>query len=93
MVNQHGAAFTLVIPIVISSFPTMSIIPTKKDEKEIAKEVAAMESVISNLSYVQLAELLSAKKEQEIEAVTHKLLPPAHFKTKEEKSGKVSYRQ
>jgi hypothetical protein len=51
----------------------MSTTPTKKDDKEIGKEIAAMETVISNLSYSQLAELLASKKEKEIEAVTHKL--------------------
>ena len=46
---------------------------TKKDEKELAKDVTSMETVLSNLSYTQLVELLKAKKENEIEAVTHKL--------------------
>lgn len=46
---------------------------TKKDEKEVAKDVTSLETAINNLSYVQLAELLDAKKQHEIEAVTHRL--------------------
>jgi hypothetical protein len=51
----------------------MSTTPTKKDVKEVAKEIAAMETVINNLSYSQLTELLKEKKDKEIESVTHKL--------------------
>jgi len=51
----------------------MSITPTKKEEKEIGKEIAAMQTVINNLSYTQLIELANTKKAEEIEAVTHKL--------------------
>jgi hypothetical protein len=51
----------------------MSNTPTKKDEKEIASEVKAMETVLNSLSYTQLSELLKEKKDKEIEAVTHKL--------------------
>jgi hypothetical protein len=46
---------------------------SKKDEKEVIKDVAAMDAAISSLSYVQLAELLSTKKEQEIDKVTKEL--------------------
>ena len=51
----------------------MSTTPTKKDEKEVAREIAAMETVISSLSYTQLLELANSKKDKEIEAVQHKL--------------------
>lgn len=51
----------------------MSTTPTKKEEKEIGKEIAAMQTVINNLSYTQLIELANTKKAEEIEAVTHKL--------------------
>jgi len=51
----------------------MSTTLTKKDEKEIAKDVAAMESVINNLSYEKLQELLDSKKQTEIENKTKEL--------------------
>lgn len=51
----------------------MSTTPTKKDEKEVAREIAAMQTVINGLSYTQLIELANTKKAEEIEAVTHKL--------------------
>ena len=46
---------------------------TKKDEKEIASDIAAMESAINNLSYDKLEELLASKKAHEIENKTKEL--------------------
>ena len=51
----------------------MSTTTTKKDEKEVIKDVAAMEAAISTLSYDKLEELLTAKKQHEIENKTKEL--------------------
>jgi len=51
----------------------MSTTPTKKEEKEIANDIAAMEAAISNLSYDKLEELLNSKKQAEIENKTKEL--------------------
>ena len=46
---------------------------TKKDEKELIKDVAAVDSALNSLSYAQLEEMLRAKKEYEIDKVTKEL--------------------
>ncbi len=51
----------------------MSTTTAKKDEKELSKDVATVETVISSLTFTQLEDLLKTKREEEIEKVTHRL--------------------
>lgn len=46
---------------------------SKKDDKELTRDVTTLETAISNLSYSDLLKLANDKKASEIESVQHKL--------------------